>query len=106
MLSFVIGDDYVLQEDLCIGLALVDMSRLAFEKGFTKEKLKDKYEYHAFLPRHVARKIKNILVRLTLHKSSTSALDDTYDSFYSIGTNPHKNSVVSYLKKLLPSVPE
>lgn len=94
------------QEDLCIGLALVDMSRLAFEKGYTLKQLKDKYVYHTFLPRHVARKITNILVRLTLHKSSRTALDDTYDSFYSLGTNPHKNSVVSYLKKLLPSVPE
>lgn len=96
----------IVQEDLCIGLALVDMARLAFEKQYTLKQLKDKCSYQAFLPRHVAKRTRNPIVKYQLNKSSESALEETYESFYRIAQHPHRHSIVSYLKQLLPSVPE
>ncbi|XP_067941685.1 tyrosine-protein kinase JAK2-like isoform X2 [Watersipora subatra] len=94
------------KEDLCIGLAVVDMARLAFEKKYSLRQLKDKYAYHTFLPRHIAKKTRNPIVRRQLKKPSDSALEETYENFQYVAKSPHRHSVVSYLMQLLPSVPE
>jgi len=83
------------------------MARLAFERDFTLKQLKAKYDYHEFLPRHVDKRAKTLFVsmKLKLSKSIDSTLEETYNNFYCINNSPLRQSIISYLKELLQSVP-
>lgn len=86
---------------------MVDMARVAFEKVLTLKQLKAKYSYVDFIPQHIRRKTqKALLVKHKLNKTFDSALDKTYSNFYCVDNNPHKVTIISYLRQLLPSVPE
>lgn len=94
------------QEDLCTGLAYVDMVRVAFEQGIDLKQLKANHSYLDFLPRHIAKKVNNPIVKWKFGKNIDSDLEKTYQNFKMVGNNPLRTAVVSYLKQLLPTTPK